>query len=57
MADKACRAVTLAALLALAALGAVLWLRHRSGFLLVGVAGAACCAVREFMLANPGNRG
>ena len=39
------------------ALGVVLWLRHRSGFLLVGVAGAACCTVREFMLANPGDRG
>lgn len=57
LADKACRAVTLAVLLALTALGVVLWLRHRSGFLLVGVAGAACCAVREFMLANPGDRG
>lgn len=57
LADRACRAVTLAVLLALIALGVVLWLRHRSGFLLVGVAGAACCTVREFMLANPGDRG
>lgn len=57
LADRACRAVTLAVLMALTALGVVLWLRHRSGFLLVGVAGAACCAVREFMLANPGDRG
>ena len=49
--------MTLAVLMALIALGVVLWLRHRSGFLLVGVAGAACCTVREFMLANPGDRG
>ncbi len=57
LADKVCRAVTLTVLLALAALGAVLWLRHRSGFLLVGVAGVVCCTAREFMLANRGDKG
>lgn len=57
LADKVCRAVTLVALLALTALGVALWLRHRSGFLLVGVTGVACCTAREFMLANRGNRG
>ncbi len=57
LADKVCRAVTLTALLALTALGVVLWLRLRSGFLLVGVAGIFCCTAREFMLANRGDRG
>ncbi len=57
LADKVCRAVTLTVLLALAALGVVLWLRHRSGFLLVGVAGVVCCTAREFMLANRGDKG
>ncbi len=57
LADKVCRAVTLAVLLALTALGVILWLRHRSGFLLVGVAGVVCCTAREFMLANWADRG
>lgn len=57
LADKVCRAVTLAVLLALTVLGVILWLRHRSGFLLVGVAGIVCCTAREFMLANRADRG
>ena len=39
--------------MALAALGIILWLRHRAGFLLLGTAGVVCCTVREFALANP----
>ena len=46
-----------ALLLALAALGLGLWVRYRTGFLLVGVAGIICCTGREFALANRGRRG
>ena len=53
LADKVCRVVTLVLLMALAALGIILWLRHRAGFLLLGTAGVVCCTVREFALANP----
>ena len=56
-ADKVCRMVTLTVLLALTILGMLLWLRHRSGFLLVGVVGVVCCTAREFMLANRSDRG
>ena len=52
LADKVCRLTTLVLLMALAALGIILWLRHRAGFLLLGTAGV-CCTVREFALANP----
>ena len=57
LADKVCRMVTAALLLALAALGIGLWVRYRSGFLLVGVVGIICCTGREFMLANQTGRG
>ena len=57
LADKVCRVVTAALLLALAALGIGLWVRYRSGFLLVGVVGIICCTGREFMLANQTGRG
>ena len=57
LADKVCRMVTLTVLLALTVLGMLLWLRHRSGFLLVGVVGVVCCTAREFMLANRSDRG
>ena len=57
LADKVCRVITAALLLALAALGLGLWVRYRTGFLLVGVAGIICCTGREFALANRGRRG
>ena len=57
LADKVCRVVTLVLLMALAALGIILWLRHRAGFLLLGTAGVVCCTVREFALANPAGTG
>ena len=57
LADKVCRMVTLILLLAMAALGLGLWVRYRTGFLLVGVAGLFCCTAREFMLANRADRG
>ena len=57
LADKVCRVITAALLLALAALGLGLWVRDRTGFLLVGVAGIICCTGREFALANRGRRG
>ena len=53
LADKVCRVATLVLLMALAALGIILWLRHRAGFLLLGTAGVVCCTVREFALAKP----
>lgn len=53
LADKVCRVATLVLLMALAALGIILWLRHRAGFLLLGTAGVVCGTVREFALANP----
>ena len=57
LADKVCRVVTLVLLMALAALGIILWLRHRAGFLLLGTAGVVCCTVREFALANSAGTG
>ena len=57
LADKVCRVVTAALLLALAALGMGLWVRYRMGFLLVGVVGIFCCTAQEFMLANRADRG
>lgn len=57
LADKVCRVVTAALLLALAALGLGLWVRYRMGFLLVGVAGIICGTWREFALANWVDRG
>ena len=53
LADKVCRVATLVLLMALAALGIILWLRHRAGLLLLGAAGVVWCTVREFALANP----
>ena len=57
LADKVCRLTTLVLLMALAALGIILWLRHRAGFLLLGTAGVVCCTVRECARANPGGTG
>ena len=57
LADKVCRWVTVVLLLALTALGAGLWMRYRTGFFLVGVAGIICCTAREFALANRGRTG
>lgn len=57
LADKVCHRVTLVTLAALAAGSFALWLRHGTGFLLLGTAGILCTTVREFALANRGITG
>ena len=57
LADKICRWVTLVTLTALTVGSFALWLRHGTGFLLLGTAGILCGTVREFALANRGRTG
>lgn len=57
LADKICRCVTLLTLTALTTGGFALWLRHGTGFLLLGTVGILCGTVREFTLANRGITG
>ena len=53
-ADRLCRWVSLAVLAAGLTLGLLLWLRTRSGFLLLGMVGILCCTVRDLGLVNSG---